>query len=603
LKYSDVLSDWLIEEGYTHCFFVAGGNIMHLLNSVREKFTCVPFVHEFGAAVAAEYFTATSGDPKRRAFVLVTAGPGFTNTLTAIASAWTESRELLVVGGQVKSSDLARGEVRQRGIQEINGVDLAAPICKAVLQIDVPIAKTSFVQALRIGSSDRKGPVFLEICLDAQGATVDLENLERNFAVGVPKAQQPSNHLAEDSLEAIKAARRPVLLIGGGCDYTKIITIREQLSNLGIPIMTTWNGSDRISSEEENYFGRPNTWGQRYSNIILQQSDLLIAVGTRLGIQQTGFAWEEFIPLGDIIQIDIDETELSKGHPDVKYPIQMDSFEYLERMIDTEFDPERYSDWLLFCREIQNELPTVETVNVTGQGFIDPFKLMAKVSALVAPDAVVIPCSSGGAFTSAMQSFNLRGQQRMLTNKGMASMGYGLSGAIGASLAHLETNTYLFEGDGGFAQNIQELGTMVANSLPIKVFVLANSGYASIRMTQRNYFNGAWVGCDAETGLGLPEWELLAASYKIPYVLITPEIFGSDEFAALINQPGPVFFEVPVDPEQTYFPKIASKVMPDGSMRSNPLHEMEPRLPAGVRHKVLAFTENIRPDEKKHRSI
>ena len=580
-----------MEEGYTHCFFVAGGNIMHLLNSVRDKFTCVPFVHEFGAAVAAEYFTATSGDPKRKAFVLVTAGPGFTNTLTAIASAWTESRELLVIGGQVKSSDLARGEVRQRGIQEINGLDLAAPICKAVLKIEAPVAKNSFVQSVRIGSTDRKGPVFIEICLDAQGAIVDLEDLERELEEGMPVAQQPSNHLLEDSLAAIKAARRPVLLIGGGCDYSNVLSIREQLSNLGIPIMTTWNGSDRVSSEDKNYFGRPNTWGQRYSNVILQQSDLLIAVGTRLGIQQTGFAWEEFIPVGDIIQIDIDEKELSKGHPDVKYPIQMDSFEYLEKMIDLEVDSERYSDWLLSCGEIQKELPTLETGNVTGQGFIDPFKLMAKVSSLVAPDAVVIPCSSGGAFTSAMQSFNLRGQQRMLTNKGMASMGYGLSGAIGASLAHMRTNTYLFEGDGGFAQNIQELGTMVANSLPIKIFVLANSGYASIRMTQRNYFNGAWVGCDAETGLGLPEWELLAASYKIPYVRITPEVFGSDEFAALINQPGPVFFEVPIDPEQTYFPKIASKVMPDGSMRSNPLHEMEPALTVELKDKVFKYLD------------
>lgn len=591
MKYSDALSDWLIEEGYTHCFFVAGGNIMHLLNSVREKFTCVPFVHEFGAAVAAEYFTATSGDPKRKAFVLVTAGPGFTNTLTAIASAWTESRELLVIGGQVKSSDLSRGEVRQRGIQEINGLDLAAPICKAVLKIEAPVAKNSFVQSVRIGSTDRKGPVFIEICLDAQGAIVDLEVLERELEEVMPVAQQPSNHLLEDSLAAIKAARRPVLLIGGGCDYSNFFSIREQLSNLGIPIMTTWNGSDRVSSEDKNYFGRPNTWGQRYSNIILQQSDLLIAVGTRLGIQQTGFAWEEFIPVGDIIQIDIDEKELSKGHPDVKYPIQMDSFEYLEKMIDLEVDSERYSDWLLSCREIQNELPTVETVNVTGQGFIDPFKLMAKVSSLVAPDTVVIPCSSGGAFTSAMQSFNLRGQQRMLTNKGMASMGYGLSGAIGASLAHMETNTYLFEGDGGFAQNIQELGTMVANSLPIKIFVLANSGYASIRMTQRNYFNGAWVGCDAETGLGLPEWDLLAASYKIPYVRITPEIFEGDDFAAMINQAGPVFFEVPTDPEQTYFPKIASRVMPDGSMRSNPIHDMEPALTVELKNKVFKYLD------------
>jgi acetolactate synthase I/II/III large subunit len=600
LKYSDAMSDWLIEEGYTHCFFVAGGNIMHLLNSVRGKFTCVPFVHEFGAAVAAEYFTATSGDPRRKAFVLVTAGPGFTNTLTAIASAWTESRELLVIGGQVKSSDLSRGEVRQRGIQEINGLDLAAPICKAVLQIDAPVAKNSFIQALRIGSTDRKGPIFIEICLDAQGAIVDLGLLDSEFKEGVVTQQQSSNHSPEDSLAAIKAARRPVLLIGGGCDYSKVVSIREQLSTLGIPIMTTWNGSDRISSEDINYFGRPNTWGQRYSNVILQQSDLLIAVGTRLGIQQTGFAWEEFIPMGEIIQIDIDEKELSKGHPKVQYPIQMDSIEYLEKLVSSELDPERYSDWLLFCREIQNELPTVETVNVTGQGFIDPFKLMAKVSSLIALDAVVIPCSSGGAFTSAMQSFDLRGQQRMLTNKGMASMGYGLSGAIGASLAHLETNTYLFEGDGGFAQNIQELGTMVANSLPIKIFVLANSGYASIRMTQRNYFNGAWVGCDAETGLGLPDWELLAASYKIPYVLITPEIFEGNDFAEWINQPGPAFFEIPTDPEQTYFPKIASKVLPDGSMRSNPIHEMEPALTVELKKTVFKYLDQASKQGEKN---
>ena len=591
MKYSDAIADWLIEEGYTHCFFVAGGNIMHLLNSVREKFTCVPFVHEFGAAVAAEYFTATSGDPERKAFVLVTAGPGFTNTLTAIASAWTESRELLVIGGQVKASDLSRGEVRQRGIQEINGVDLAAPICKAVLQIEAPIEKSKLIEAIRIGASGRKGPVFIEICLDAQGANIELEALELGFKAELPETTKPLNYLTRESLDAIKEAQRPVLLIGGGCDYSKLLEIREKLSNLGIPIMTTWNGSDRISSEDENYFGRPNTWGQRHSNIILQQSDLLIAVGTRLGLQQTGFAWEEFIPLGDIIQVDIDEKELSKGHPMVKYPIQMDSMDYLEHLIELGTGTERYSDWLLFCKEIKETLPTVERSNVTDQGFVDPFKLMDKVSSLVASDSIIIPCSSGGAFTVAMQSFKLRSQQRMLTNKGMASMGYGLSGAIGASLAHLDSSTYLFEGDGGFAQNIQELGTLIANSLPIKIFVLSNRGYASIRMTQRNYFNGAWVGCDAETGLGLPDWELLAKSYKIPYLLITPEVFEGQGFAEIINQDGPVFFEIPTDPEQTYFPKIASKVMPDGSMRSNPIHAMEPPLPVELNNKLFKYLD------------
>jgi acetolactate synthase-1/2/3 large subunit len=179
----------------------------------------------------------------------------------------------------------------------------------------------------------------------------------------------------------------------------------------------------------------------------------------------------------------------------------------------------------------------------------------------------------------------------MLSNKGMASMGYGLSGAIGAALARPEVQTYLFEGDGGFAQNLQELGTVAANNLSLKIFVFANGGYASIRMTQRNYFNGAWVGCDAETGLGLPDWKKTAESFGIPYIKMTKEFIDSSDFVDALISTGPKFFEVPTDPEQTYFPKISSKVLADGTMRSNPLHLMDPALDVELANKLFRYLD------------
>jgi acetolactate synthase-1/2/3 large subunit len=591
MKYSDAIADWLLEEGYTHCFFVAGGNIMHLLNSVREKFECIPFVHEFGAAVAAEYFTAASASKANKAFVLVTAGPGFTNTITAIASAWTESRELLVIGGQVKSADLSRGELRQRGIQEINGIELAIPICKAFLQIDSPVGKSEFIGPIRAGSSGRKGPVFIEICLDAQGSNFNPIESGKETSDSTPSTDEIPLVALENCIDAILKANRPVLLIGGGCDHHAVKILESKLSNLGIPIMTTWNGADRISGKNKNYFGRPNTWGQRYSNVLIQQSDLLVAVGTRLGVQQTGFAWDEFIPVGQIIQIDIDKAELEKSHPQVEFPLQMDSITFLEKLLEAPISPGRYSEWLDFCQTVRDSVPVLDEKNVTSSEYVDPFWFTKQISEFVEEDASIIPCSSGGSFTVVMQTFVIRDSQRMVTNKGMASMGYGLSGAIGAALARPTSNTYLFEGDGGFAQNLQELGTVAANRLRLKMFVFSNGGYASIRMTQRNYFNGAWVGCDAQTGLGLPNWEKLAESYGIPYRKVTRDYVLTQEFADSLLTAAPALFEIPTDPEQTYFPKITSKVLSDGSMKSNPLHLMDPPLNVELARKVFKYLD------------
>lgn len=589
-KYSDQLVDWLVEAGYTHCFFVAGGNIMHLLNSVRTRMVCVPFVHEVGAAIAVEYFNASRDEGSGRALALVTAGPGLTNALTGIAGAWQESRELLILGGQVKSSDLSRGAVRQRGIQEIDGVEIVRSVTKRAMLIERPVDRDTILDAVLQGRTPRQGPVFLEICLDAQAAPP----LPGQDPVAIPdRAEIPDVPAAavEQVAALLGEAERPVILIGGGVSRGAVRALGERTATAGIPIMTTWNGADRVPTEHPMYSGRPNTWGQRAANILIQQADLLIAVGTRLGLQQTGFAWEEFVPVGRVVQVDIDPAELSKGHPRVDLPLCGDADRFLTALYAANLgDPDRWRAWREFIESVRAELPLNDPHNVTAPGYVEPYEFAMRLAEVAAPDAILLPCSSGGAATVAMQALKLRGEQKLVGDKSLASMGYGLSGAIGAALANPGRQVFLNEGDGGFAQNLQELGTLAATGANLKVFVLNNNGYASIRMTQRNYFNGAWVGCDAQTGLGLPNWEDLARAYGIPFARVDAEAgVDADAVRSLLDAVGPALIEVPIDPDQTYYPKITSAVQSDGSMKSNPLHRMSPDLPVDVEQRVTVW--------------
>ena len=589
-KYSDVMADWLVELGYTHCFFLGGGNIMHLLESCSHRFTCIPVINEVASGIAAEYLTEISDD--QRAFALVTAGPGMTNLVTALAGAFTESHELLVLGGQVKVADLNRGRVRQNGNQEIDGVAIASSIAVKSVLMDEIIDQKTFNEWTQAGSFGRKGPVFLEIPLDLQGAPVDqavLSNGDKAVLKAASLAALPS--VSTDQMEQIKgllaASKRPVVLLGGGIDRAVIAAELPALEASKLPLMVTWNGMDRVPSDHPFYFGRPNTFGQRSANILLQQADLVIALGTRLGLQQTGFNWQQFVPVGKLVQVEIDGRELIKGHPRVDYPVNGDANAVLRELASTA--PGDWTEWIDFCRMVRAEVPLSDPQNTTAPGFLSPFEFNEKLSALCDAGDVVIPCSSGGAFTSAMQIWDLKRGQRSQTNKSLASMGYGLSGAIGAAIAMRPRRTILMEGDGGFSQNLQELGTVRAQKLRLKIFINDDHGYASIRLSQINYFNGHYIGCDIETGLGLPDWHKLFPAYSIPVMTLTPGFETDPEFLERFHSEGPAAFLVSIDPKQSYFPKITSRITEAGGMESNPLHFMSPDLPAELAAKVFRY--------------
>lgn len=575
IKYSDQMGAWLKAAGYTHYFYVGGGNIMHLTESLDRYLTGVPVVHEVAAGIGAEYFNEIAAPAK--ALALVTAGPGLTNIVTAVSGAWLESRELLVIGGQVKTADLARGQVRSRGIQEIDGVALLESTTKVSRRLDAPVSAQEFLDLISPSWTPRKGPVFLELPLDVQAATVEESILPEFGAPVLPIAD-------EDEIREVAGlyarAKRPVLLVGGGVDQSTANTLRARIEELGIPVMTTYNGADRFDGDAPNYLGRPNTWGQRSSNIAIQKSDLIIAVGTRLGMQQTGFNWQEFGRDAKIVQVEIDPQELQKGHPRVDIGLPYDANDFLAQFVSHELP--RKDEWLEEAQAIRRAVPRVEPVNNTGEGYLSPYDFIVALETLTTPDDLIIPCSSGSAFTLSMQLYKQKLGQRMLTNKSLASMGYGLSGAVGAAVAgrdHLGgRRTILIEGDGGFAQNMQELGTAAINDLDLKIFIFHDQGHASIRMTQRNYFDGKYLGCDTRSGLGLPQWSKLFAAWDIPVMTLPLDFTNDDEVLKRMAMPGVQAFIVPVDPEQTYLPKISSRITASGSMESNPIDRMSPEI-------------------------
>ena len=581
-KYAEQVTDWLVELGYTHCYFVAGGNIMHMLDGARTRFTCVPVVHEVAAGIAAEYFNESNGSGK--AFALVTAGPGVSNIVTAMGGAWLESRELLVIAGQVKSEDLATNGIRQRGIQEIDGVGLTRAVSKASVQMATPMTKPEFFNTVKLGMEGRPGPIFIELCLDVQGGPPVEE--------GTVSADVTPNQVISSSdlavvVERLKSAQRPILLIGGGVSRTAAKELASRIGSAGIPVMTTWNGTDRIDSANPLYLGRPNTWGQRGPNLLVAQADVLVAVGTRLGMQQTGFNWQAYGKNAFIVHVDIDQSELDKGHPRTDMKLRVDADDFLQRLLANQFGG--WPEWLAYGHEVLSLLPLDDPQNETGDGFVSPFDFYAELSALATKNDVIIPCSSGGANSVSMQVITQKHGQVIITDKGLASMGYGLSGAIGAAMAHPGRRTFLVEGDGGFAQNLQELATVAVNKLPIKTFIFANNGYGSIRMTQKNYFGGAYLGCDTETGLGFPEWTTLFESFGIPCLEIDRDWATNPKVREALDSSGPWGFIVPVDPLQTYWPKITSRITETGSMESNPLHMMSPDLSPELFAKVAKF--------------
>ena len=583
-KLSLYLADFLVQQGITACFTITGGGAMHLNDAFGHQagMRCLYHHHEQACAIAAEGYARHSGKP---ALTCVTTGPGGTNALTGVMGSWVDSIPMLVISGQVKREETISSTpipLRQLGDQEFNIIDVARHMTKYAVMIADPAEIAYHVEkALYLAQNGRPGPVWLDIPLDVQGAAIDPDTLRHFDPAEIDlQAGGIAEETARDILARIAAAKRPVLLAGSAVVQSgardAFVLLAEKLQ---IPVLTAWGAHDTLWSDHPLFCGKPGTMGTRGGNFVAQNADLLLSIGCRLNLRMIGHNKHQFAKDAYQIVVDIDKAELEKPTLRPNMPIHADLRQVIARLLPLAYAPSAaHPQWLAWCRAIDAKYPPAKPEWFLQEAPLNPYVLMdIFFRALPAGESVV--CSNGTACVTGQQAAIATKGMRQIVNSGCASMGYGLPAAIGASIAAQNKRVFCLDGDGSFQMNLQELQTVVHHQMNLKILVVNNNGYHSIRQTQRNYFQPPLVGVSPDSGISFPSLEKLAYAYDIPYLRIDSISSAKEAMTKMLSMEGPVLCEAMVDPDQNFEPKISSKVLPDGRIVSTELDDMFPFLP------------------------
>lgn len=586
IKVSDYIADFFVRKGVEHIFTITGGGAMHLNDSFghHPDLKCIYNHHEQGSAIAAEGYTRLTG---KLAPICVTSGPGGTNTLTGVLGGWLDSVPMFVVSGQVKRETTvwaSQVPLRQLGDQEFNIVDCVQSMTKyACLITDAQDIKYHLEKAWFLCHNGRGGPVWLDIPLDIQAAQIETDDLISFNPEEVGNQQNPiyDRTLTNDIIEKLKGAARPVILAGSGVRLSdSYFEFLELIEKMGIPVVTAWNSHDLLWDEHPLFCGRPGTVGTRGGNFIVENSDVLLVLGSRLNIRQISYNYKSFAQDAYKIIVDIDANELKKPTITADLPVHAnvkDLIAELNRTVRFE-DFSHHGKWLSWCRQVNAKYPAVLPKHYLKKSPINPYAFINELFDGLGEDDNII-AGNGTACVVTFQAAKIKKGQRLFTNSGCASMGYGFPAALGAAVATKGKRVICLDGDGSFQMNIQELQTVVYNNLNIKIIVLNNNGYHSIRQTQNNLFKPPLVGVSDGNGLSFPSLEKLSFAYDIPYVRIDHIDGLANQLTSFLSSEGPMICEVILDVEQNFEPKLSSKVLPDGTIVSPPIDDMFPFLP------------------------
>ncbi len=586
IKVTDYIVKRLVEYGVKHVFMITGGGAMHLNDSFGKckeiEFICNH--HEQASAIGAEGYARTSGKP---GVVVVTSGPGGTNTLTGVIGQWLDSVPGLYLSGQVKrETTIERCReigLRQLGDQEINIVDIVRPVTKCASVVSEPKEIRQLLEkSLYLATHGRPGPVWLDIPLDVQGALID-ENSLQGFDPDQERSLSTDPDLQDkiaEVLHLLRKAERPVFLAGQGIRLAGAQGLfLETVEKMGIPVLSTFCGFDLIPTEHPLYIGRIGTIGNRAGNFALQNADLLLSVGSRNNIRQVSYNWSSFARSAAKIIVDIDQAELSKPTVKPDLAIRSDAGRFLEeldRQTEGEVLPD-FQGWVEWCRARKERYPAVSQAHRVSQNAVNPYYFIEELTGLLGRDSVMV-AGNGSACVVLFQAGKVKENQRIFWNSGCASMGYDLPAAIGACFANGKKDVVCIAGDGSLQMNIQELQTVAYHNLPIKIFVLNNNGYISIRQTQEAFFDARYVGCDSESGVGFPDIVKIAQAYGLVTEVIDGHRDLKDKIGRILAASGPVVCDVKLSGDYRFEPKLSSERKADGRIVSKPLEDMYPFL-------------------------
>jgi acetolactate synthase-1/2/3 large subunit len=579
-RVADHLADALARRGVDTVFLLSGGGMMHLLDAVacHPELAYVAHHHEQAAAIAADAYARRRGG---LGACFATSGPGATNILTGVAGAWQDSSPVVFVTGQSKVSQTIRRSgipgLRQFGVFEVDIVALAEPITKHAVQLQDPAtAQEEIERALDIATSGRPGPVLIDVPLDIQGAPLEVVARAREAEGATTVRPDPAT--VATVLGRLRAARRPLLLAGHGIRAAGAVErFRELLELLNVPVVATQLAKDALPYDHRLFVGHPGPKGDRAGNFALQTADVIVTVGSSMHVLTTGYDVEDFAPQAHKVQIDIDPAVLARQAPFVQEQLHAGVHELFDVLTKLVVEPwPADTEWHHRCATWKRELAVIDEPHVRFPDRVDYYDFTQALS-VACPTDVTLTTDAGSAFYVLGQAFRTKADQRYIVSGSLGSMGFALPAATGAAVAAPGTTVVCVTGDGSLQTNVHELATIAHRRLPVKLFVMNNGGYVSIRATQRSYFGGHEAGVDQRTGVALPDLARLAAAYGVPYATVAAETLAVDVAAVLATE-GPVLCEVHTAEEQVVIPTVASERLPDGSMRSKPLHDMAPYL-------------------------
>ena len=581
MKLSDYVVSFLENLGVKNIFMLSGGGAMHLVDSVgrNKNIRYICNHHEQAATIAAEAYARLTNN---MGVALVTSGPGGTNTITGVIGAWLDSIPILVISGQVKTETtiISNPKLRQLGDQEINIVDIVRPITKyAVMITNKNEIKYHLQKAIYLAKSGRPGPVWVDIPLDIQGADIEKSSLKEFNYINDVKIDLDSK--INVVINLLKKSKRPVIIAGNGIRLSDAVKeFRILVKKLKIPVITTFAGYDIIPTTNPYYFGRYGTVGQRAANFIVQNADLVLSIGARMNIRAISYNYKVFAREAIKIAIDIDPMELKKPTLKIDLPILQDArsfiVDFLNNINNTQ-NMETKDKWLMKCLEYKTKYPNITLERKKINNFVDSYYFFKKLSE-IADDGTIFVFGNGTACVSSYQSLDLKPDQRVIVNSGCAAMGYDLPAAIGACFGNNKKPVICVTGDGSIQLNIQELQTIVHYKLPIKIFVLNNEGYISIRNTQKSFFNGFFVGSNKESGVSCPDMIKIAKAYGIRTLTIKNHRGIESKIDEVLSYPEAILCDVKIDPEEKMYPKLSSEKKEDGTIVSKPLEDMYPFL-------------------------
>lgn len=579
-RVADFLTDRLYQAGGRNVFMITGGMIMHLTDALRQHgrqtYTCCH--HEQAAVMAAEAYGRYTG---RLGVAYVTAGPAALNTLTGVVGAWVDTSPCVVVAGQSKVSQAKVIGPRQFALQGFNTLPIFKQATKyAVMLDDIARVRYEVEKAIHLAMTPRVGPVWIEVPIDIQGAWFDPDQYEGYTPVAPAEvAETCSPDLVRQAADCLRVSRRPCILAGAGVRLSGAIeSLRDFADKLRIPILTSRLGMDLIEHEHLLFVGRPGTYGDRAANFAVQNCDVLLVVGCRLGVGLVGYNYQEFARHAKKIVVDVDEQELVKPSVVPDIAVQADARMFLQRLqAQLGDEPLGNAQWVEQTRRWKASYPVDLPAYRDERDGINSYHAMTVLSQKAPSDAVFV-LDTGSCFHVFAQAFQVKRGQRHIITGGLSTMGY-WPAAVGVAKAADGQDVYCITGDGSVQFNLQEFQTMVHNRLPIKTIILNNGGYLLIRHTQQNFLDGRFIGTDADNGVSFPDMARIADAYGIKFIRVHHLAELEAALDELLAYRGPVIFELMTPKNQLLIPRVSSRKLDDGSMVSMPYDDMFPFLP------------------------